>query len=176
MKMKNFHVVPEPWKVQSREGMKMKIRKATKKDARKICNIKKETFRRINSKDYPKKVVEEYIKKQFPNKIVRNMKKGDYFVLVDKDKLLGSVQLYDKNVIGSLYIKYSEVGKGYGTKLMNFIENYAKKKGIKKLVLYPTITAKSFYKKLGYKESAKKHTWEIAGYKLKQYSMEKKLK
>lgn len=154
----------------------MKIRKATKKDAIKICNIKKETFRKINSKDYPKEVVEEYVNRQSPSKILQNMKKGNYFVLINKNRLLGSIQLYDKNVIGSLYIKCSEIGKGYGRLLMDFIEDYARKKGIKKLVLYPTITAKGFYKKLGYKQSYKLYKWDIAGYKLKQYSMEKKLR
>ena len=154
----------------------MKIRRATKEDARKICNLKKETFRKINSKDYPRKVAEVYINKQSPEKIIKNIKTGNYFVLVDKNKLLGSVDLYNKNVVGSLYIKYSEVGKGYGRMLMNFIENYAKKKGIKKIILFPTKTAIKFYEKLGYKKSAKEHTWEIAGYKLKERMMEKKLK
>ena len=56
----------------------MKIRRATKEDARKICNLKKETFRKINSKDYPRKVAEVYINKQSPEKIIKNIKKIRY--------------------------------------------------------------------------------------------------
>jgi len=154
----------------------MEIRKARLSDVEKMNSLKKQTFLKINSKDYPKKVVEEYLKRQTAKKFIQNMKTGDYFILTEKEKLVGIVDLYDRNVIGSLYIKWDEVGKGYGKKLMNFIENYAKKKGLKKVVLYPTITAKKFYEKIGYKPTGKIDTWEIAEHKFKVREMFKILK
>ena len=44
-------------------------------------------------------------------------------------------------------------GQGIGSKLMNFIENYAKKKGFRKLYLYTgedMILTQKFYTKNGY--------------------------
>lgn len=154
----------------------MKIRKATKKDAKRINDLKKETFKKINSKDYPKKVVDDYIKKQSTKKIISNMNMGPYFVLVENNRILGSVHLYNKNTIGGLYVKYNKIGRGYGKMLMEFIENFAKKKGIKKVILYPTKTAKNFYKKLGYREFGKKENIKIAGYNVGEKCMEKRLK
>ena len=76
----------------------MRIRKARKEDAVKMNNLKKKTFEKINSKDYPKKVIKEYVENQKPQKIIDNMKKGIYFILEDKEKILGMVELYDKNI------------------------------------------------------------------------------
>jgi N-acetylglutamate synthase-like GNAT family acetyltransferase len=143
----------------------MIIRRATKKDARKISNLKRKTFEKINSKDYPKKFVKVWTKKQSPKHIFEHINNSKVFCLVEGDRLLGVVRLYDKNVIGSLYVKWNSSGNGYGRKLMDFIENYAKKEGIKKVVLYSTITASKFYEKLGYKK--------VKGYHNK---MEKKLR
>lgn len=130
----------------------MKIRKATKEDAGKISNLKRKTFERVNSRDYPKKFVKEWIKKQTPKHILEHINNSKVFCFVEGDKLLGVVRLYDNNVIGSLYVKWNSSGKGYGRKLMDFIETYAKRQGIKKVVLYSTITARKFYEKLGYKK------------------------
>jgi len=153
----------------------MKIRKATKKDARKMVFLKSRTFEKINSKDYPKEVVKEYVKLQTSKRIIEDMKKDKYFIIENNGKILGMVRFYNKNIIGNLFIKWDEIGKGYGKKLMDFVENYAKKKGEKKIILYPTKTAKKFYLKLGYKPFGKKDLWKIAGHKFRTKKMEKKL-
>ncbi len=41
-------------------------------------------------------------------------------------------------------------GKGFGTQLMNFVENYARQNGFYKLVLHARETAVRFYEKLNY--------------------------
>lgn len=141
-------------------------------DSVKMNNLKKKTFEKINSRDYSKKVINEYLSEQSPRKIRKNMETGEYFVLEYNGKLLGMIELYDNNIVGGMYIKHDCVGKGYGKKLMSFIENYAKKKGLKELVLYPTLTARGFYKKIGYKETGNKNYWK--GYTV--FEMKKKLK
>ncbi len=55
------------------------------------------------------------------------------------------------NKIGGVFVKHDLIGKGIGTKLMDFMESKAKKKGIKNVKLYPTKFAMGFYKKRGYK-------------------------
>ena len=57
------------------------------------------------------------------------------------------------------------------------MENYAKKKGIKKLIVYPSLTAQNFYEKLGFKKSGKASTWKFKDkiLELNVPEMEKKL-
>jgi N-acetylglutamate synthase-like GNAT family acetyltransferase len=154
----------------------MKIRKATSKDALKISNLKRETFEKINSKDYPKSFVKAWIKKQSQSHMLEHIKNDNIFCLIEGKKLIGTVGLYNKEIIGCLYVKYNQIGKGYGRKLMIFIENYSKKKGLKVAGLYPTITAIKFYEKLGYKKTKEYTNWEIGDSKFKVYKMEKKIK
>lgn len=154
----------------------MKIRKAKNEDAVEMNNLKKETFERINSKDYPKEVVEEYKRQQFPSEIIRDMESGVYFVLEDKGNILGTVKLYNENIVGGVYVKYNHVGKGYGKMLMEFIEGYAREKNIEKLKLFPTATAEEFYAKLGYEKTGEIRTWNVVGMKYKISVMEKILK
>src|SRR3989344_3021431 len=74
----------------------------------------------------------------------RKIKNREMFCLVDKEEILGVIDLKDDK-IGSLFVRYDSVGKSYGKKLLNFIEHYAKKRGIKKVWLYSTPYAEEFY-------------------------------
>ena len=140
----------------------MKIRKARKEDTRKIHLLMKKTFEKINSKDYSNEAIKILNEKNSTDKIIKRIQEYNIFCLVENDKILGTIGLKG-NIVGGLYIKWDMVGKGYGKKLMEFTENYAKKKGINKLILYPTITSQKFYKKLGYKRTGKNSTWKSKG-------------
>ncbi len=151
----------------------MKIRKAKPEDYRKIANLRKKTFEEINVKrgKYTKKQVEILNKKNPPKKILEKIKKRDMFCLVDKEKIIGVVSL-EKNKIGGLFVRYNYTGKGLGKKLLDFIEGYARKKGIKKVRFDSTEYAQPFYLKSGYKLIKKK----IGKLGIPNYEMEKKLK
>jgi len=60
-------------------------------------------------------------------------------------------------------------------KLLTFIENFAKKKGIKKVHLYSTKTTYNFYIKQEYK-LIKKNRWRSNKINFTSYKMEKTLK
>lgn len=81
----------------------------------------------------------------------------------NKDILFGAFD--DKNLLGviTLSIKTKDIAKirflavdtelqrsGVGSKLINYIENYALEKGYKELILEARCTAKGFYLKHGY--------------------------
>jgi putative acetyltransferase len=150
----------------------MRIRKAKPEDCRKIANLRKKTFEKINVKKgkYTKKQIEFLNKKNPPKKILEKMKKREMFCLVDKDKLLGVIGV-EKNRIAGLFVRYNCMGKGLGKKLLNFIENHARKKDIKKLRCDSTIYARPFYLKQGYKLIKRK----IGKLGIISYEMEKKI-
>lgn len=151
----------------------MKIRKATEKDVSEISRLIRTTLKKINYKDYPKEVINFLIEKNFPANIRRRLKEREVFCLINNGKILGTIN-FEGDKIGGLYIKSSEIGKGIGTKLMNFIENYAKKKGLKKVRLYPTKTAYKFYINRGYKFK-RKHIWKGEGFRIWNKELEKRL-
>lgn len=152
----------------------MKIRKAKLSDARKVSSMRKKTIEKILIKYHKKEMINELLKKNSLKFLRPKIKERDMFCLLDGNSLLGTIDLED-NKIGGLFIKYNQLRKGYGKKLMDFIEDYAKKKGIKKVKLYPTKNAMKFYKKLGYKVT-KKDYWNGPGFRAYSPTMEKRLK
>ncbi len=132
--------------------MKLKIRKATLKDARKISYLIRGTINKINAKGYPKKQLEYELNCYTTLKIKEYIKNNLVFCAVDKEKIIGAIVFNCKEkTLNSLYLKPTYIGKGFGKELMRFIEEQAKKKKIKEIKLYPTKFAQKFYNKLGYK-------------------------
>jgi N-acetylglutamate synthase-like GNAT family acetyltransferase len=150
----------------------MKIRRAKPEDAEEIWKLRTETFEKINGKDNTKEQVKAFNAKNTLQKIIEKMKKREMFCLEDKI-ILGVVDL-EGDRIGGLFVRYNYVKNGFGKRLLEFIEDYARKKGIKKVRLSSTKTAEGFYLKFGY-NPIKKINWEINGVKFENLEMEKKL-
>ena len=75
---------------------------------------------------------------------------------IDKGEIVGygSIKL-DKRELVTLYIRKEFINLGHGTKLLKYIEKYAKKEGINNLETYTTFTAFDFYIKNGYEKVRK---------------------
>jgi len=151
----------------------MKIRKVRKEDARKISRLRRKTLKERNKNDYPKIFNDFLIDKNSAKNIIDKMKTREMFCAWLGDKLVGTVDL-EGDKIGGVFVKSSEIRKGIGTQLMDFIENYALSKKIKKVRLYSTRFALNFYKKRGYK-LVKSGYWVIGKFKYKDKLMRKKL-
>jgi len=131
----------------------MKIRKAVKKDLRKIGKLMKTEFSKspFNERDSIKDVLKSL---KFYFKI------GEIFVAMSENKIIGVVvfkieQYWEGKVIliEDLAVDEKFQKAGVGKELMKFVENYAKKKRAK-FVLFDTnkkSKAVKFYRKLGYK-------------------------
>ena len=152
----------------------MKIKKARIKDAKKISLLRRKTLREINKNDYPRVFLQFLIDKNSIQGVIKKMRKGDMFCAWDGKTLLGTVEWGDNKVKG-LYIKKSELGKGIGNILMEFIEDYVCSKGIKKIRLYSTKHAFKFYKRRGYVLVNSKY-WFFNKSRVRDRIMEKKLK
>jgi len=152
----------------------MIIRKAKKEDARKISLLRKKTLREINKNDYPKIFLNFLINENSTKGIINKLKDRTMFCAWEGDNLLGTIELKHDKIMG-LFIKTSEMGKGLGTKLMDFIENYARSKKIKQARLYSTKFALNFYKKRGYHLIPSGY-WIIGKSKVKDKVMVKRLK
>ncbi|HKL23716.1 MAG TPA: GNAT family N-acetyltransferase [Candidatus Nanoarchaeia archaeon] len=152
----------------------MKIRKTNKRDSKKISDLHKLVLNKVNRKKDTDEFVDYLLDKYDSDYIKKKLDKGEVFCLINKNKVIGTVGLED-NIVGKLYIHPKYLGKGLGNKLMDFIEDYARKNGKRKLKLFPTNYAYKFYRKLGYRK-VKSFIWKTDQFKRRVYIMEKKLK
>ena len=151
----------------------MRIRRARPEDARKISLLRRKTLKERNKNDYPKVFLQFLINENSTRGIINKMRDRDMFCAWEDNTLLGTID-FGGNKIGGLFIKSSEIGKGIGTKLMDFIENYALSKKIKQVRLYSTKFAVNFYKKRGYHLSPSGY-WVIGKSRAKNRIMKKEL-
>ena len=138
----------------------MRTRRAKIEDARDISKIQCDTIKYMDSKDYNSKQIKAWLKINRTDEVKNKIKnkKKDLFVITNKNKIVGVGSLnINKKELGSLYVNYKIHRKGIGSKLLNYVEKYAKKKGIKNLRLFSTITAFDFYKNKGYKKIRKSY-------------------
>lgn len=152
----------------------MKIRRAKISDAPSLSRLRRGVFGKVKGERYSKKFVDLINKTNSPKGVIENIKSFDVFCLVKGERIIGTVGLKGNKIKG-LYVRKSCARKGIGTRLMNFIENYAKKKNLKKLILYSEEKARDFYEKLGYKALRKETSYEV-GIKKVNYIMEKRLR
>ena len=140
----------------------MEIRKIQIEDAKNLLNLLKkldtETTFMLYEKDERNRTIEQQRKN-----IQEQLEKGSLtFVLEDNKKLVGYVfgniftanrKKHCMNLAIAILQEYT--GKGYGTKLMNTIEEYAINNGINRLELEVAKTNKvaiSLYQKTGFEE------------------------
>ena len=152
----------------------MKIRKFQKKDAKKVSNLIIKNQCEILSKYYPKKVIDFFCRRRTPAGILEASKKRDYYVAVEGDKILGINGLKD-NKVKTMFVDPRYLEKGVGKKLIKNLENIAKKRKIKKLIVHSTPYAERFYKKCGFKK-IKKIVSSSKNIKWPEIIMEKRLK
>ena len=152
----------------------MKIRKFIKSDSIKVYNLIRKNDLEIASKFYPKKVINEWLKELNPTKILEKSMKRICFVAERGNKVIGYVSL-SGNEVKKLFILPKFHRMGVGKKLLNRIEKEAKKRGVRKIVLYSNFYAEPFYKSCGFKRI--KESWQKAGNtRYKVIHMDKKLK
>lgn len=152
----------------------MKIRKVKIDDAKEIQKLRIDTLKKINSCHYNKDQLRELVNLNKIKEVIKKINERDMFCLIEDKQIKGVIDLYHNN-IGGLYIKHTEINKGYGTKLLKFIEKYVKKKGINKLILYPTKFAERFYIKHGYRFNNKIKQYSLNKIRFRYKIMEKKL-
>jgi putative acetyltransferase len=126
----------------------MSIRKARPSDAQEITELRKNSFEKVNQLSPQLQIALR--NKNTPERIIEKMKNREMFCMISPDgKIMGTVDLTG-NEIGGVFVRHDLINQGIGTQLMNFIEEYAKNKGIKKVKLFSAEKSKGFYLKLGY--------------------------
>lgn len=150
----------------------MYIRNYQKNDLKSIIFLFRETVHSINSKDYTQEQVKIWAPKNIDEKSWHLSLLSHYtLVAIDKEKIVGFVDL-DENYVDRLYVAKDYQRQKIATRLMDKIENHAKKQGQISLYSHVSITAKKFFLDRGYIVNKEQYV-EKQNILFKNYVMEK---
>jgi len=101
------------------------------------------------------KIKAKILAEHTPNELIKKSKNIHYFVLftkarISKEVIIGIGGIKDSGEVKTAYVEPDFQGMGYGKKIMRFLEEKAKEKGISKLFLWSSPRHIEFYKKLGF--------------------------
>lgn len=137
----------------------MCIRKFKKTDARQLSDLIKECLLKNNSKDYPETVI-TFMSNHFTSEqLIKNSKERDVFVAFEDEIILGTASLKE-NIILTVFVSPNIQNRGFGSKLMEKVENLAKENGYKEVKIPSSLTSLEFYKRRGYKKIKMLHSKE----------------
>jgi GNAT superfamily N-acetyltransferase len=129
----------------------LKIRKFKLGDENKLSYLTRRCIVSINSKDATKKQTDNLYNHFTPGHFVENAKRFTVYVAELNNKVVGTDSL-DENWIRTVFVSPSLHGQGIGTALMDYLEDKAKKLGMKFINIKSSPFAVNFYKKRGYKK------------------------
>lgn len=153
----------------------MKIRLFQPSDTDQIAQLFHDTIRSVNLGDYSEKQVKAWAPDDIHFRNWEEKCSSKYTLVADSNGIVtGFVQLDDDGHIDCYYCHKDFLDQGIGRLLLEEIEKEALKKNLTRLFLEASITAKAFFKKMGFAVT-NKQTVKIRGVKLINYIMEKEL-
>ena len=149
------------------------IRKFKESDAKSVSVLTRKALKHNLSKCYNPKVISFLHKVFSPSGFIKRSKEREYFVAVEDGVVVGLAGLLVDEV-KTVFVDTDAHMQGIGRKLLNHVENLARKRGFRKVWVSSSLYAVDFYKKCGYK--VLKRTWTpVADTRLVDVKMEKKI-
>ncbi len=136
----------------------MEYVKATEKDLEQIAILVRDTIQEIYPKYYPKEVVDFFCELHCRENIFEDIKSGFVGVLRDDDRIVGT-GCYKENHITRVYVKPEDQGKGYGSYMMQCLENQIRLQ-YDTVYLDASLPASHLYEKRGY-QTTKHEKWNV---------------
>ncbi|MGB0454329.1 MAG: GNAT family N-acetyltransferase [Bacteriovoracaceae bacterium] len=129
------------------------IRKASEEDFSEVLEVHKNSIREVASKDHNQAQVSAWSDHLKVDGFLNAKGNGeDFFVAVEGHKIIGFSSIKEDKIM-AIYVAKIGIGKGVGVKLYYTLEKQAKKRGYSQLSLTSSLTARGFYKKLGFIET-----------------------
>lgn len=128
----------------------MKIRPALDEDYNGMADLREDTIRNVNSKDYPKAVIDSWSIKASPEDFRESVDTCKRWVALDNGRIVGFCEHSLTGELSRIYVHKDHLRKGVGTRLLEVAETSLAKDGFTEIHIESTITAKDFYEKNGY--------------------------
>jgi len=130
--------------------MECLIRPAIQNDAGDISALISRTLRETNAKDYTQEIIERVERSFSPSAIVQLINDRTVFVATFGGRVVGTASL-DGAVVRTVFVAPDVQGHGVGKQLMAEIERAARERKLSVLTVPASITAESFYGRLGFR-------------------------
>ncbi len=127
----------------------MNIRRFKKEDATCVSEVIWTALDINNSKDYGQDVLLT-MKKEYTSKHICLLSKSRIFLVAEYDGKIAGVGGIEGDIICSVFVDPNKQGNGIGKLIMEALEALAKKKKYDFVFLHSSLTAESFYAKIGY--------------------------
>lgn len=146
---------------------------ATRNDLQEIYHVVQESIKTIYPKYYPKEVIDFFCELHSKEKIQNDIEKG-HVGIVKKDNQIIGTGCYNENHITRVYVSPAFQGQGYGSYIMQCLENIIAS-NYDVVNLDASLPAAKLYEKLGY-QTIQHEKFEVNhGVILAYEIMEKKL-
>lgn len=160
------------------------IRKAALKDVPGIHESHMRSIREVCSRDHTSDEIRGWgnrpLSEDFAKRRAQMIQEGCVYVVEHYGKIAGSGVAFIKAdqtaYIAGLYLCPEVIGKNYGQRILDLLEDYAQSKGATKVELESTLTAKNFYLKNGYRVSGDIKISDFGGSQVRGWPMIKELK
>lgn len=129
----------------------MKIIKAEIKHCSDVLNITHTTIKSIYPHYYPEGAVNFFLDHHNENNILTDIKSGYVYMLIDKQKIIGTVTLKE-NELNRLFVLPEFQGMGFGRMLLEFSEDTIFKEHTE-IIISASLPAKKLYLKRNYIET-----------------------
>lgn len=126
----------------------MRFCRAKRGDVSEISKCRKESILNVNWKSYSDFALKEFLEESNEENVSEDIKSIDVYCLKRWGKIVGTVSFYE-NKIDGLYVNPKYTGRGYGKKMLRFVEKKMRKK-YEYSTLFSTLNSEGFYKKNGY--------------------------
>ncbi|MBR0801355.1 GNAT family N-acetyltransferase [Bradyrhizobium jicamae] len=130
--------------------MQCMIRRAIEADANQISAVILRTLRETNAKDYTDEIIERVERSFSPSAVLQLIDKRTVFVATVGGSIIGTASL-DGSVIRTVFVAPNAQAQGIGKLLMAELERAARDRNIPSLTVPSSVTAESFYARLGFR-------------------------
>lgn len=142
----------------AKENKSMEYIKATEKDLDEIVELVQDTIRTIYPKYYPKEVVDFFCEHHCKENILRDIQEGTVGI-IRKDNVIVGTGCYKDNHITRVYVRLEYQGQGYGSCIMQCLENTIAEK-YDTVYLDASLPACRIYENRGYR-TVKHDRWNV---------------
>lgn len=126
------------------------IRPALDDDAADISEVILRTLRETNAKDYTNEIITRIERSFSPDAVRALIGKRTVFVAAVGSRVVGTASL-DGSVVRAVFVAPDVQARGIGKLLMAQVEHIARARNIPALTVPSSVTAETFYARLGFK-------------------------
>ena len=136
--------------------MECTIRPAREEDASEISAVILRALHETNAKDYTAEIITRVERSFSPDAVLQLIGKRTVLVAAVGNRIVGTAGL-DGSVIRTVFVAPDVQGQGIGRRLMAEIEHIARGRNIALLTVPSSVTAESFYARLGFRAVRDSH-------------------